>query len=169
MVSGVHVPLSILQCYDRQVDDQNSVVFSVADDPAARINSDGVVGLTRALLAAGAKCVLFCLWPVPTEASKMCMKHFYTALLQGYSASKALSDTMKKIQAVKQFSHPSNWAGWVLVGSDVKLSSKVRFWAICRSFYHMHLLRVVSMFLCGLHTYKSGLVWVFVSFKICLC
>lgn len=98
----------------------------VVDDRAARINSDGVVGLTRALLAAGAKCVLFSLWPVPTEASKMCLKHFYTSLLQGYSASRALSDSMKKVHAVKQFSHPSNWAGWVLVGSDVRLSSKVR-------------------------------------------
>ena len=95
------------------------------DDRAARINSDGVVGLTRALLAAGAKCVLFSLWSVPPEASKMCMKCFYTAMLQGHSATRALADAMKKVQSVKQFSHPSNWAGWVLVGSDVKLSSKV--------------------------------------------
>lgn len=69
--------------------------------------------------------MLFSLWPVPPEASKLFMKNFYTALLQGYSATKALADAMKKVQGTKQFSHPSNWASWVLVGNDVKLSSKV--------------------------------------------
>ena len=53
-----------------------------SDDRAGRINSDGVVGLTRAILAAGAQCVLFSLWPVPEAASKMFMKAFYTSLLQ---------------------------------------------------------------------------------------
>ena len=47
-----------------------------------RINSDGVVGLTRAFLAAGAQCVLFCLWPVPEMAAKILLKTFYTALLK---------------------------------------------------------------------------------------
>ena len=32
---------------------------------------------------------------------------------------------MKTVQNTRQFSHPANWAGWVLIGSDVKLSSKV--------------------------------------------
>ena len=47
-----------------------------------RINSDGVVGLTRAFLAAGAQCVLFCLWPVPEMSAKILLKTFYTALLK---------------------------------------------------------------------------------------
>ncbi len=47
-----------------------------------RINADGVVGLTRAFLAAGAQCVLFCLWPVPEMAAKILLKTFYTALLK---------------------------------------------------------------------------------------
>lgn len=96
-----------------------------SDDRAGRINSDGVVGLTRALLAAGAHAVLFSLWPVPAEASKIFMRTFYTALLQGCNASRSLVEGMKSVQTNKQFSHPSNWGGWVLVGSDVKLSSKV--------------------------------------------
>ena len=32
---------------------------------------------------------------------------------------------MRCVQNTRQFSHPANWAGWVLIGSDVKLSSKV--------------------------------------------
>ncbi|XP_013408018.1 tetratricopeptide repeat protein 28 isoform X1 [Lingula anatina] len=95
------------------------------DDRAGRINSDGVVGLTRAFLAAGAQCVVFSLWPVPAEASKIFMRSFYTSMLQGYQASKAISEAMRTVQTTKQYTHPSSWGGWVMVGSDVKLSSKV--------------------------------------------
>lgn len=44
--------------------------------------SDGIVSLTRALLAAGAQCVLICLWPVPDTATKILLRAFYSALLQ---------------------------------------------------------------------------------------
>lgn len=45
-------------------------------------NSDGLVGLTRALLAAGAQSVLVSLWPVPDTAVKIFMRTFYSSLLQ---------------------------------------------------------------------------------------
>ena len=96
-----------------------------SEDRAGRINSDGVVGLTRAFLAAGAQCVLFSLWPVSDLASRSFLKAFYMSLLQGAKASQALSDAMRTVQGLRAYSHPSNWAGWVLIGSDVKLSSKV--------------------------------------------
>ncbi|KAH9502425.1 Tetratricopeptide repeat protein 28 [Bulinus truncatus] len=95
------------------------------DDRAGRINTDGVVGLTRALISAGAQCVLFSLWPVPDTASKLLMKTLYTALLDGVRVTKALSMAVRAVQTTAQFSHPSNWGGWVLVGSDITLSSKV--------------------------------------------
>ena len=95
------------------------------DERAGRVNTDGVVGLTRALLAAGARCVLFCLWQIPEMASRMLLKSFYTALLQGAASSHALSTAMRTVQNTRQFCHPSNWAGWALIGSDIRLSSKV--------------------------------------------
>lgn len=95
------------------------------DDRAGRINSDGVVGLTRALLSAGAKCVLYSLWPVPDAAAKLLMRNFYTALQEGRKVTQALSHGIKSVQSTKQFSHPANWGGWILVGHDIKLSSKI--------------------------------------------
>lgn len=44
--------------------------------------TEGVVALTRALLAAGAQCVLVSLWPVPDTATKILLRAFYSALLQ---------------------------------------------------------------------------------------
>ena len=53
--------------------------------------ADGIVTLTRALLVAGAQCVLISLWPVPDTATKILLRAFYSALLQvwyqiGYTA-----------------------------------------------------------------------------------
>ncbi|XP_076066891.1 tetratricopeptide repeat protein 28 [Oratosquilla oratoria] len=94
-------------------------------DHHGRANSDGVVGLTRALLAAGAQCVLVSLWPVPDTAVKILFRTFYSSLLQGARVSRALSEAQQTVQTTKHFAHPANWAGFLLVGSDIKLSNKV--------------------------------------------
>ncbi|KAA0704261.1 Tetratricopeptide repeat protein 28 [Triplophysa tibetana] len=99
------------------------VVLGSYQESDSKVTSDGVVGLTRAFLAAGAQCVLVSLWPVPVAASKVFVHAFYSALLNGTKASAALTEAMKTVQSSKQFSHPSNWAGFMLIGSDVKLNS----------------------------------------------
>ncbi|XP_044282121.1 tetratricopeptide repeat protein 28 isoform X3 [Varanus komodoensis] len=99
------------------------VVLGSYQESHGKVTADGLIGLTRAFLAAGAHCVLASLWPVPVAASKAFVHAFYTALLGGLKASAALGEAMKSVQNSKPFSHPSNWAGFVLIGSDVKLSS----------------------------------------------
>lgn len=89
------------------------------------ITSDGVISLTKAFLAAGAQCVMFSMWPVPITSVKVVMKALYSSLLQGARVSRALADAMITAQSTKQLTHPSNWAGMVLVGSDIKMSNKV--------------------------------------------
>ncbi|XP_046386091.1 tetratricopeptide repeat protein 28 isoform X2 [Ischnura elegans] len=88
-------------------------------------SADGVVALTRALLAAGAACVLVSLWPVPEMPARILLRAFYSALLQGSRASRALAEAMQTVQHTKHFAHPANWAGFLLVGSDIRLSNKV--------------------------------------------
>ncbi|XP_075950642.1 tetratricopeptide repeat protein 28 [Anarhichas minor] len=99
------------------------VVLRLYPESSSRATADGVVGLTRAFLAAGVQCVCVSLWPVPIAASKLFTHTFYAALLNGTKASAALTEAMKTLQSSKHFSHPSNWAGYMLVGSDVKLNS----------------------------------------------
>lgn len=53
-------------------------------DQHGKAHSDGVVALTRALLAAGAHCVLVSLWPVPDTAVKIMLRTLYSSLLQVY-------------------------------------------------------------------------------------
>lgn len=45
---------------------------------------------------------------------------------QGARVSRALSEAQQTVQTTKHFAHPANWAGFLLVGADVKLSNKVR-------------------------------------------
>ncbi|XP_036027518.1 tetratricopeptide repeat protein 28 isoform X1 [Onychomys torridus] len=99
------------------------VVLSSSQEANGRVTADGLVALTRAFLAAGAQCVLVALWPVPVAASKMFIHAFYSSLLNGLKASASLGEAMKAVQSSKAFSHPSNWAGFTLIGSDVKLNS----------------------------------------------
>ncbi|NXR29444.1 TTC28 protein, partial [Cinclus mexicanus] len=99
------------------------VVLGSYQESNSKVTSDGVIGLTRAFLAAGAQCVLVSLWPIPVAASKMFVHAFYSSLLNGMKASAALGEAMKTVQSSKQFSHPANWAGFMLIGSDMKLNS----------------------------------------------
>ncbi|KAL3271555.1 hypothetical protein HHI36_022031 [Cryptolaemus montrouzieri] len=87
--------------------------------------SDGLVALVRAFLAAGAQAVLVSLWPVPDTATKILLRAFYSALLQGTRAARALAEAMQTVQHTKHFAHPANWAGFFLVGGNVRLSNKV--------------------------------------------
>ncbi|XP_072839265.2 tetratricopeptide repeat protein 28 isoform X2 [Pogona vitticeps] len=99
------------------------VVLGSYPESNSKVTADGLIGLTRAFLAAGAHCILVSLWPVPVAASKMFVHAFYAALLNGLKASAALGEAMRTVQSSKTFSHPSNWAGFTLIGSDVKLNS----------------------------------------------
>nr|XP_002733822.1 PREDICTED: tetratricopeptide repeat protein 28-like [Saccoglossus kowalevskii] len=89
-----------------------------------QITSDGLIGLVRAFLTAGAQAVVVPLWPVKEVSSKLLMREFYTHLLQGTVTSYALNEAMRSVHAVKQYSHPANWAGFMVIGGDVKLSNK---------------------------------------------
>lgn len=81
--------------------------------------------ITSALLQAGASCVLLTLWPVPLNALQVLFRIFYCSLLQGTRVSAALNEAVSTIQNTAYFSHPRNWAGFLLIGSDVRLSSQV--------------------------------------------
>ncbi|XP_030383298.1 tetratricopeptide repeat protein 28 [Scaptodrosophila lebanonensis] len=89
------------------------------------ITGAGVAQLAGSWLLAGAGAVLISLWPVPETAAKILLRAFYSALLQGARAARALAEAMQTVQHTKHFAHPANWAGFLLVGSNVRLSNKV--------------------------------------------
>ena len=83
--------------------------------------SDGVVGIARAFLAAGARSVLVTLWAINDEATMEFMTSFYQYLTDGKSASVALHQAMKSLRDSEKFSAIKFWAPFMLIGDDVTL------------------------------------------------
>ena len=87
----------ILKMSDIQVTELRAklVVLSCCHSGKGEVNSEGVVGMARALLFAGARSVLVSLWAIDDEATMEFMKSFYQHLRAGESASHALQKAMK--------------------------------------------------------------------------
>ncbi|XP_073229906.1 tetratricopeptide repeat protein 28-like [Porites lutea] len=97
------------------------VVLSCCHSGQGEVSSEGVVGMARAFLFAGARSVLAALWAIDDEATMMFMESFYQQLASGESASVALQRAMKCLRDSKDYSAPKYWAPFVLMGDDVKI------------------------------------------------
>ena len=97
------------------------VVLSCCHSGKGEVNSEGVVGMARAFLFAGARSVLVSLWAIDDEATMEFMKSFYRHLRAGESASYALQKAMKCLRDSGTFSAPKYWAPFVLIGDDVTI------------------------------------------------
>ncbi|XP_078343020.1 uncharacterized protein LOC144628777 [Oculina patagonica] len=99
------------------------VVLSCCHSARGKIKAEGVVGIARAFLGAGARSVLVSLWAIDDEATLEFMKFFYQHLLDGRKASEALRLAMKCMRESENelFSEVKHWAPFVLIGDDVTL------------------------------------------------
>ncbi len=97
------------------------VVLSCCHSGRGEIKAEGVVGIARAFLGAGARSVLVSLWAIDDEATLEFMKSFYSHLAEGRSASESLNQAMKCMRESDDFNEVKYWAPFVLIGDDVTL------------------------------------------------
>ena len=97
------------------------VVLSCCHSGRGEVMSEGVVGIARAFLCAGARSVLVSLWAIDDEVTLLFMRSFYQHLVDGKSASAALQQAMKSLRGLKQYRAIKHWVPFVLVGDDVTL------------------------------------------------
>jgi CHAT domain-containing protein/Flp pilus assembly protein TadD len=104
------------------------VVLSACSTGKGRVReSDDVVGMTWAFLAAGAPTVITALWPIDDEASAALMTSFYRHLMQpGTQAAEALRAAQAEVRSRQEWSSPYFWAGFVLYGVDEVLAAPSR-------------------------------------------
>ena len=95
------------------------VVLSCCHSGRGKIKAEGVVGMARAFLGAGARSVIASLWAIDDEATLEFMRHFYDSLVNGKSASKSLHEAMKWMRESDDFNAMKYWAPFVLIGDDV--------------------------------------------------
>ena len=97
------------------------VVLSCCHSAQGEIKAEGVVGIARAFLGAGARSVLVSLWAIDDNATLEFMKNFYQFLVTGKSASEALNQAMNCMRESEEFGVVKYWAPFVLIGDDVTL------------------------------------------------
>jgi CHAT domain-containing protein len=94
------------------------VVLSACQTALGReVAGEGLVGLTRGFMHAGARQVIASLWQVNDAATADLMRLFYRGLLQErLSAPAALRRAQRELAANPRWSAPYYWAGFVLQG-----------------------------------------------------
>ena len=100
------------------------VVLSCCHSARGEVMAEGVVGIARSFLGAGARSVVVALWALDDEGTLEFMSFFYDALAKGKKASEALNQAMRCMRESGTFKEVKYWAPFVLIGDDVKLDIK---------------------------------------------
>ena len=90
-------------------------MLSACDTFKGELRTDGVVGISRAFLAAGASSLGVSLWPVDDRATRELMVQFYRRYLEGAGAAAAMRGAMRAMIEAKRWS-PKQWAAFVVYG-----------------------------------------------------
>jgi CHAT domain-containing protein len=81
------------------------------------IRGEGLVGLTRGFMYAGAPTVVATLWSIKDEATAELMKRFYKAMLKdGLKPGAALRAAQLSMSRESRWNSPQFWAGFVIQG-----------------------------------------------------
>src|SRR5207237_9843489 len=92
----------------------NLVVLSACDTGRGRITGDGVIGLSRSLISAGAISVVVSLWSVPDDSTASLMTEFYRQLQHNADKAQALRQAM--LMTMQQDPSSRDWAAFTLIG-----------------------------------------------------
>jgi CHAT domain-containing protein len=96
------------------------VVLSACDTGRGDIKlGQGVFGLRRALVTAGAETLVTSLWKVNDATTQVLMESYYRNLLAGQGRSAALSQAMRALR--QKHPHPHFWAPFITIGKDAPL------------------------------------------------
>ena len=96
-------------------------VLSCCHSGRGKVKAEGVVGIARAFLGAGARSVIALLWAIDDEATLQFMRHFYKHLIAGQSAGESLNYAMEWVRESDSYGVVKYWAPFVLIGDDVTL------------------------------------------------
>ncbi|MEP7362320.1 MAG: CHAT domain-containing tetratricopeptide repeat protein [Acidobacteriota bacterium] len=95
------------------------VVLSACETAIGKsLDGEGMIGLSRAFLAAGASGVIATLWQVDDSATAYLVRAFYNGILRrGLTPAAALHAAQQAVRAQTKWSHPYYWAGFVYTGT----------------------------------------------------
>ncbi|NER51908.1 MAG: CHAT domain-containing protein [Symploca sp. SIO1A3] len=89
------------------------VVLSACDTGKGEITGDGVIGLSRSLMAAGVPKIIVSLWSVPDTPTAELMKEFYLNWQLSVDKAQALRQAM--LTTMQQYPNPKDWGAFMLI------------------------------------------------------
>ncbi len=95
------------------------VVLSSCDSGRGTVKADGIQGMARAFILAGAQAVLTTLWRVPDESASVFMQFFYQYMMDGMESTLALQKAILSIRCFSKYSQYIHWSGYQLTGRDI--------------------------------------------------
>jgi CHAT domain-containing protein len=96
------------------------VVLSACDTGRGDVLlGQGVYGLRRAFVTAGAETVVTSLWKVRDDSTHLLMESYYRNLLAGQGRASALRSAMRSMRETHP--HPHDWAPFIVLGRDAPL------------------------------------------------
>ena len=95
------------------------VVLSSCNSARGQVKAEGIIGMARAFLSAGAHSVLVSLWGVPDESTNVFMNFFYQFLVNGLPTLQALQRSMQCLRCFLKYSHYMHWSGFQIIGKEV--------------------------------------------------
>ncbi|BAY09666.1 CHAT domain-containing tetratricopeptide repeat protein [Calothrix sp. NIES-2098] len=103
----------------------NLVVLSACETGRGDVQvGDGVYGLRRALVMAGAQTQILSLWQVDDAATKELMVKYYQSLKAGKGRHEALRSAQIELLNSQNYQHPRFWAAFVPSGNWTPLNEK---------------------------------------------
>jgi len=107
----------VREIYETKLNADMVVLSACNTGKGKLVRGEGILGLYRAFLIAGARSVVMSLWSINDKVTSIFMKHFYKLMLKGRTKVDALRLT--KIKMIRsKFNHPSYWAPFILTGDS---------------------------------------------------
>jgi CHAT domain-containing protein/Tfp pilus assembly protein PilF len=101
------------------------VTLSACDSGIGEVHSgEGVYGLRRAFVLAGAESLVMSLWPVSDSVTREMMTAFYAGLQRGLGRGEALRQVQLAILKRKGREHPFYWASFIQSGEWANLAGR---------------------------------------------
>ena len=102
------------------------VVLSACETGVGEAQSDGVYGLRRALVMAGAETEVMSLWKVADQPTRDLMAAYYRRLEVGEGRGEALRQVQLAMLRDPKTSHPFYWASFIVSGDPGPLDEPAR-------------------------------------------